>query len=127
MTHVVGDIYIPKTDDTEETDKDTDKNTSKDEKTDSKTQDPALAGAEDKDKKDESENETDKIEKVAIVAEHKDLEDKGQTIKFFPDKPETGAGNDSTPYIIGGCAVIVLLAAVGFATCKKNKKSSDKE
>ena len=127
MTHVVGDIYIPKADDAEETDKDTDKNTSKDEKTDSKTQDPALAGAEDKDKKDESENETDKIEKVAIVAEHKDLEDKGQTIKFFPDKPETGAGNDSTPYIIGGCAVIVLLAAVGFATCKKNKKSSDKE
>ena len=127
MTHVVGDIYIPKADDAEETDKDTDKNTSKDEKADSKTQDPALAGAEDKDKKDESKNETDKIEKVAIVAEHKDLEDKGQTIKFFPDKPETGAGNDSTPYIIGGCAVIVLLAMVGLATYKKSKKSSNKE
>ena len=125
MTHVVGDIYIPKADDAEETDKDTDKNTSKDEKTDSKTQDPALAGAEDK--KDESENKTDKIEKVAIVAEHKNLEDKGQTIKFFPDKPETGAGNDSTPYIIGGCAVIVLLAMVGLATYKKSKKSSNKE
>lgn len=127
MTHVVGDVYIPKADDAEETDKDTDKNTSKDEKADSKMQDPALAGAEDKDKKDESENETDKIEKVAIVAEHKDLEDKGQTIKFFPDKPETGAENDSTPYIIGGCAVIVLLAMVGLATYKKSKKSSNKE
>lgn len=88
---------------------------------------------EDKDKPEAEEpkqDETDKEEtpseeaKVAIVAEHKDLEDKGQTVHFNPDKPETGLKgktNQAMPYILGAGAAVIL---VGIAMVVRKKKQS---
>lgn len=88
---------------------------------------------EDKDKPEVEEpkqNETDKEEtpseeaKVAIVAEHKDLEDKGQTVHFNPDKPETGLKgktNQAMPYILGAGAAVIL---IGIAMVVRKKKQS---
>lgn len=63
--------------------------------------------------------------KVAIVAEHKDLEDKGQTVHFNPDKPETGLKgktNQAMPYILGaGTAVILIGIAMVFRKKKQSK------
>ena len=89
---------------------------------------------EDKDKPETEEpkqDETNKEEtpseeaKVAIVAEHKDLEDKGQTVHFNPDKPETGLKgktNQAMPYILGaGTAVILIGIAMVFRKKKQSK------
>ena len=88
---------------------------------------------EDKDKpeaEDPKQDETDKEEtpseeaKVAIVAEHKDLEDKGQTVHFNPDKPETGLKgktNQAMPYILGAGAAVIL---IGIAMVVRKKKQS---
>lgn len=88
---------------------------------------------EDKDKPETEEpkkDETDKEEtpseeaKVAIVAEHKDLEDKGQTVHFNPDKPETGLKgktNQAMPYILGAGAAVIL---IGIAMVVRKKKQS---
>lgn len=88
---------------------------------------------EDKDKPEAEEpkqDETDKEEapseeaKVAIVAEHKDLEDKGQTVHFNPDKPETGLKgktNQAMPYILGAGAAVIL---IGIAMVVRKKKQS---
>lgn len=88
---------------------------------------------EDKDKSEAEEpkqDETDKEEtpseeaKVAIVAEHKDLEDKGQTVHFNPDKPETGLKgktNQAMPYILGAGAAVIL---IGIAMVVRKKKQS---
>lgn len=88
---------------------------------------------EDKDKpeaEEPKEDETDKEEtpseeaKVAIVAEHKDLEDKGQTVHFNPDKPETGLKgktNQAMPYILGAGAAVIL---IGIAMVVRKKKQS---
>lgn len=88
---------------------------------------------EDKDKPEAEEpkqDETDKEEtpseevKVAIVAEHKDLEDKGQTVHFNPDKPETGLKgktNQAMPYILGAGAAVIL---IGIAIVVRKKKQS---
>lgn len=88
---------------------------------------------EDKDKPEAEEpkqDETDKEEtpseeaKVAIVAEHKDLEDKGQTVHFNPDKPETGLKgktNHAMPYILGAGAAVIL---IGIAMVVRKKKQS---
>ena len=88
---------------------------------------------EDKDKPETEEpkqDETDKEEtpseeaKVAIVAEHKDLEDKGQTVHFNPDKPETGLKgktNQAMPYILGACTAVIL---IGIAMVVRKKKQS---
>ena len=88
---------------------------------------------EDKDKPEAEEpkqDETDKEEtpseeaKVAIVAEHKDLEDKGQTVHFNPDKPETGLKgktNQAMPYILGACTAVIL---IGIAMVVRKKKQS---
>lgn len=88
---------------------------------------------EDKDKPEAEEpkqDETDKEEapseeaKVAIVAEHKDLEDKGQTVHFNPDKPETGLKgktNQAMPYILGAGAAVIL---IGIAMIVRKKKQS---
>lgn len=88
---------------------------------------------EDKDKPEAEEpkkDETDKEEtpseeaKVAIVAEHKDLEDKGQTVHFNPDKPETGLKgktNQTMPYVLGAGAAVIL---IGIAMVVRKKKQS---
>lgn len=88
---------------------------------------------EDKDKPEAEEpkqDETDKEEtpseeaKVAIVAEHKDLEDKGQTVHFNPDKPETGLKgktNQAMPYILEAGAAVIL---IGIAMVVRKKKQS---
>lgn len=88
---------------------------------------------EDKDKPETEEpkqDETDKEEtpseeaKVAIVAEHKDLEDKGQTVHFNPDKPETGLKgktNQTMPYVLGAGAAVIL---IGIAIVIRKKKQS---
>lgn len=88
---------------------------------------------EDKDKPEAEEpkkDETDKEEtpseetKVAIVAEHKDIEDKGQTVHFNPDKPETGLKgktNQAMPYILGAGAAVIL---IGIAMVVRKKKQS---
>ncbi len=88
---------------------------------------------EDKDKPEAEEpkqDETDKEEtpseeaKVAIVAEHKNLEDKGQTVHFNPDKPETGLKgktNQAMPYILGAGAAVIL---IGIAIIVRKKKQS---
>lgn len=88
---------------------------------------------EDKDKPETEEpkqDETDKEEtpseeaKVAIVAEHKDIEDKGQTVHFNPDKPETGLKgktNQAMPYILGAGAAVIL---IGIAMVVRKKKQS---
>ena len=88
---------------------------------------------EDKDKPETEEpkqDETNKEEtpseevKVAIVAEHKDLEDKGQTVHFNPDKPETGLKgktNQAMPYILGAGAAVIL---IGIAMVVRKKKQS---
>lgn len=88
---------------------------------------------EDKDKPETEEpkkDETDKEEtpseeaKVAIVAEHKDIEDKGQTVHFNPDKPETGLKgktNQAMPYILGAGAAVIL---IGIAIVIRKKKQS---
>ena len=88
---------------------------------------------EDKDKPEAEEpkqDETDKEEtpseeaKVAIVAEHKDLDDKGQTVHFNPDKPETGLKgktNQAMPYILGAGAAVIL---IGIAMVVRKKKQS---
>lgn len=88
---------------------------------------------EDKDKPETEEpkqDETDKEEtpseevKVAIVAEHKDLEDKGQTVHFNPDKPETGLKgktNQAMPYILGAGTAVIL---IGIAIVVRKKKQS---
>lgn len=88
---------------------------------------------EDKDKSEAEEpkqDETDKEEtpsdeaKVAIVAEHKDIEDKGQTVHFNPDKPETGLKgktNQAMPYILGAGAAVIL---IGIAIVVRKKKQS---
>lgn len=90
-------------------------------------------GDEDKDKpeaEDPKQDETGKEEtpseevKVAIVAEHKDLEDKGQTVHFNPDKPETGLKgktNQAMPYILGAGAAVIL---IGIAMVVRKKKQS---
>lgn len=88
---------------------------------------------EDKDKPEAEEpkqDETDKEEapseeaKVAIVTEHKDLEDKGQTVHFNPDKPETGLKgktNQAMPYILRAGAAVIL---IGIAMVVRKKKQS---
>lgn len=88
---------------------------------------------EDKDKPEAEEpkqDETDKEEtpseeaKVAIVAEHKDIEDKGQTVHFNPDKPETGLKgktNQAMPYVLGASAAVIL---IGIAIVVRKKKQS---
>ena len=88
---------------------------------------------EDKDKPEAEEpkkDETDKEEtpseeaKVAIVAKHKDLEDKGQTVHFNPDKPETGLKgktNQTMPYVLGAGAAVIL---IGIAMVIRKKKQS---
>lgn len=88
---------------------------------------------EDKDKPEAEEpkqDETDKEEtpseevKTAIVAEHKDIEDKGQTVHFNPDKPETGLKgktNQAMPYILGAGAAVIL---IGIAMVVRKKKQS---
>ena len=88
---------------------------------------------EDKDKPEAEEpkkDETDKEEtpseetKVAIVAEHKDIEDKGQTVHFNPDKPETGLKgktDQAMPYILGAGVAVIL---IGIAIVIRKKKQS---
>lgn len=88
---------------------------------------------EDKDKPEAEEpkqDETGKEEtpseeaKVAIVAEHKDLEDKGQTVHFNPDKPETGLKgktNQAMPYVLGAGTAVIL---IGIAIVIRKKKQS---